>query len=105
MNFDCKTVPEAKETVFVFADLNECQMDQELCEQECTDTVAGYECSCSAEFRLDNNSRNCTGKRVKGGKSQGGSVRQTANKSDIRSMQTGICDKSCFKTRLTISPV
>ena len=44
------------------ADLNECEVDPGQCEQVCVDTIAAYECSCWSGYRLENNSRNCSGK-------------------------------------------
>ena len=42
-------------------DINECTMRTDNCEQNCTNTVGSYNCSCNAGFSLNSNGRNCTG--------------------------------------------
>ena len=43
-------------------DVNECTKSSDGCEQNCTNTVGSFECSCDSGFVLDDNHLSCNGK-------------------------------------------
>ena len=45
-----------------FIDINQCSTNNGGCEQECTDLIPGYECSCYNGYELDTDKHSCTGK-------------------------------------------
>ena len=46
-----------------FSDIDECTED-EPCDHICTDTVGSFTCSCRDGFELDENGRDCNGKKL-----------------------------------------
>jgi len=49
-------------SVIFLPDVNECITDNGNCEQNCTNTIGSFYCSCWTGYRLDENGKNCTGK-------------------------------------------
>ena len=47
--------------VFLFLDINECQLGTDRCSHECRDTDGSYECDCPAGMKLDTDQRTCLG--------------------------------------------
>ena len=45
-----------------FLDINECENANRTCEQNCTNEVGSFICSCEAGFSLDENNKTCTRK-------------------------------------------
>lgn len=45
-----------------FADVDECGEQSSCCEQDCTNYPGGYECYCSAGYRLNSDGCSCDGK-------------------------------------------
>lgn len=43
------------------ADIDECLSQPEPCEQECTNNIGSFECTCNTGYRLQGNGRNCSG--------------------------------------------
>ena len=43
------------------ADIDECEMDQTLCEQICNNTVGSYECKCEDGYQLVAGTSQCAG--------------------------------------------
>ena len=50
--------------IIFYSDLNECAVDNGQCEQECSNNVGSFICSCTQGYRLDSNGFNCSGKMV-----------------------------------------
>ena len=49
------------------ADVHECNIDTDGCDEACTNTIGGYTCSCpSAGYELASDSHTCVGKWVWG---------------------------------------
>lgn len=46
---------------FCFPDLDECLEERSCCEQDCTNYPGGYECYCSAGYRLNSDGCGCDG--------------------------------------------
>ncbi len=46
---------------FLSSDVDECALSQDLCEQNCQNTVGSYTCSCRSGFILNNDQRACDG--------------------------------------------
>ena len=48
-------------TRFVYIDIDECQEDPSPCDQVCTNTVGGFECSCELGYRYAGEDQGCVG--------------------------------------------
>ena len=42
-------------------EINECDLDTDLCEHTCTNTAGSYACSCNTGYQLGNNNHSCSG--------------------------------------------
>lgn len=47
-----------------FSDINECSRNSDNCEQECTNVLGGFRCSCIDGFILQSDNRTCQGLRT-----------------------------------------
>lgn len=47
--------------VYLCSDINECQLDSDGCEHNCTNTMGSFVCSCLAGYTIGDNSRQCIG--------------------------------------------
>ena len=47
-------------TIFCFADVNECTEGIHECAQICTDNIGSYECDCNIGYKLNMDQRTCT---------------------------------------------
>ena len=45
----------------VFADVDECSVNNGGCQHSCTNSIGSYTCSCKAGYALQANGRNCRG--------------------------------------------
>ena len=45
----------------VLTDIDECLIGTNKCEQNCTNTVGGYTCSCSGGYKLSSDGLHCSG--------------------------------------------
>ena len=45
------------------ADIDECDTNNVSCEHICNNTIGSFECSCPDGYLLDENRRNCSGKK------------------------------------------
>ena len=50
---------------YYMTDINECVTFNGYCDQNCTNTIGSYTCSCVEGFVINNNSRSCDGKKAK----------------------------------------
>lgn len=48
-------------TFFVCADINECALATDACNQNCHNTAGGYTCSCNTGYILNSDRRTCRG--------------------------------------------
>ena len=48
--------------MFCTIDINECAAGTDLCDQNCTNTVGSYRCSCGLGYRMNDNGYQCDGK-------------------------------------------
>ena len=48
-----------------YADIEECDINNGGCEQNCTNTIGSFVCSCSVGYNLTENGINCTGMYLK----------------------------------------
>lgn len=49
-------------TLYWSIDIDECQVNNGNCSDNCTNTIGGYECQCNPGFELMNDSSTCVGK-------------------------------------------
>ena len=50
----------------IFADIDECQLQLDGCQQGCTNTAGSYTCSCQAGFELNADGFTCNGNALTG---------------------------------------
>ena len=44
------------------ADIDECEIDNGGCSQQCSNTVGSYNCSCQSGYKLTDDNHTCIGK-------------------------------------------
>ena len=50
--------------LFLFPDINECDMGTHRCEHNCVNTEGSYRCTCRRGFTLSSDLYSCNGKRL-----------------------------------------
>lgn len=48
--------------LFIYADINECELNVDNCDQTCTDLPGSYFCNCSMGYELNVDGHTCDGK-------------------------------------------
>ena len=48
----------------IFADIDECERNNDGCSQICSNTIGTYECSCNSGYELQRDTRGCEGLKV-----------------------------------------
>ena len=47
--------------VIFFPDINECSVDNGMCDHVCNNHIGGYDCDCTPGYSLDEDGRTCNG--------------------------------------------